>query len=109
MSSNNDNNIEDKAFMGPNFGLFTVPAVNNGNFGLEASFGAADFNLAYAPEYKAGITLSLSSAVTRDQVAERCVDEGEDVVARTKAMVWTTARRRERGECESESESEDVG
>jgi hypothetical protein len=42
-------------------------------------------------------------------VAERCVDEGEDVVARTKAMVRTTARRRERGEYESESESEDVG
>ncbi|KAJ7892333.1 hypothetical protein B0H14DRAFT_3126160 [Mycena olivaceomarginata] len=59
------------------------------------------------PADRLGASLTIKpSAVTRDQVAERCDDEREDVEARTETMARTIARRRVRGESGSESESE---
>ncbi|KAJ7697088.1 hypothetical protein B0H14DRAFT_2649998 [Mycena olivaceomarginata] len=55
------------------------------------------------PADRLGASLTIKpSAVTRDQVTERCDDEGEDVEARTETMARTIASRRERGESESE-------
>ncbi|KAJ7829582.1 hypothetical protein B0H14DRAFT_2593937 [Mycena olivaceomarginata] len=69
---------------------------------------SADRPTADVPADRLGASLTIKpSAVTRDQVAERCDDEGEYVEARTEAMARTIARRRERGESGSESESEE--